>query len=94
MKRARQASRRSPSPETVEAIYDAALAPDLWMRVLSRVRDILRLCSAAYLVYNADRTQVDGMAACPDPDGHRAILDTFFRRNLSYWRGPARARVR
>jgi hypothetical protein len=44
--------------------------------------------NAAFLMYNADRTWVDGIAACPDPDGHRAQLPTLFRRNLSYWRGP------
>jgi DNA-binding CsgD family transcriptional regulator len=73
---------------TVEAIYDAAISPDRWMDALWRMREMLGLCSAAFLVYNADRTQVDGMAACPDPDGHRACLQTIFRRNMSYLRGP------
>jgi DNA-binding CsgD family transcriptional regulator len=73
---------------TVEAIYDAAISPDRWIDALWRMRDMLGLCSAAFLVYNADRTQVDGMAACPDPDGHRACLNSIFRRNMSYWRGP------
>jgi DNA-binding CsgD family transcriptional regulator len=74
---------------TIEAVYDAAISPDRWMDALWRMRDMLHLCSAAFLVYNADRTQVDGMAACPDPDGHRAQLNTLFRRNMLYWRGPA-----
>jgi DNA-binding CsgD family transcriptional regulator len=74
---------------TIEAIYDAAISPDRWMDALWRMRDMLGLCSAAFLVYNADRSQVDGMAACPDPDGHRACLQTIFRTNILYRRGPA-----
>jgi DNA-binding CsgD family transcriptional regulator len=73
---------------TIEAVYDAAISPDRWMDALGRMRDMLGLCSAAFLVYNADRTQVDGIAACPDPDGHRAVLQAIFRRNVSYWQGP------
>ena len=63
---------------TVEAIYDAAISPDRWIDALSQMRHMLGLCSAAFLVYNADRSQVNGVAACPDPDGHRACLQTIF----------------
>jgi DNA-binding CsgD family transcriptional regulator len=68
----------------IGAIYDAAVAPDRWMTVLTDMRELFATASAALVVHNADRSNADGIAAGVDPEGHRTQLRTIFRTTPLY----------
>ena len=69
---------------TIGAIYAAAVGPDHWVPALEQMRLLFTVGSAAFVVHNADRSKVDGVAAGVDPEGHRHQLQTIFRNNVLY----------
>jgi hypothetical protein len=66
----------------IDAIYAAAAAPDRWMAVLEHLHEMFGLSFAAFVISNADRTKVDGIAAGVDADDYQAFLATFFRGSV------------
>jgi len=80
------ASQARPTEESVvraiDAIYAAALAPAHWTAALEQLRSMFGLSFAASVIRNADRTQVDGIAAGVDPDDYQRFLNTYYRSNV------------
>ena len=66
----------------VAAIYEAAIAPERWTEVLAQLRVMFGTAFAGFIVRNADRSKVDGVAAGLDRDDYRGFLDKFYRGSI------------
>jgi DNA-binding CsgD family transcriptional regulator len=70
-----------PVTRVIGAIYDAALAPDRWMSVLSQLRDLFGLSLAVSVERNTERTGIDGRAAGVTNDDYQRFLAHHFERS-------------
>ncbi len=66
----------------IDAIYAAAIAPERWTEVLAQLREMFGTAFAGFIMRNADRTQVDGIAVGLDRDDYRGFLDKFYRGSI------------
>ena len=71
----------------VEAIHRAGLDPAGWEPALERLRRLLGLPYAAYMIRSDDHSRRRGVAAGVSQDDYQAMLDGFFAKSV-YFRRP------